>query len=62
MEMKRLELKIEINKKSATISKRSKFKDKLLFFVQTLLIFIKTPLKFKDKFFFGYIKKSIKFF
>ena len=62
MEMKRLELKIEINKKSSTISKRSKFKDKLLFFVHTLLIFIKVPLKFKDKFFFGYIKKSFKFF
>ena len=28
MEMKRLELKVELNKKSANLSKRSKFKDK----------------------------------
>ena len=39
--MKRLELKVELNKKSANLSKRSKFKDKFLFLVNTLLIFIK---------------------
>ena len=61
LEMKRLELKIEINKKFSTISKNLKYKYRFLFFVYTLLIFMKAPLKFKDKFFLGYIKKSFNF-
>ncbi len=61
LEMKRLELKIKLNEKISSISKNSKYKDRFSFFVFTLLIFIKAPLKFQDKFFLGYIKKSFNF-
>jgi len=57
LEMRRFDLKIELNKKFSTLNKK-KFRDKLLFLLFTLSIFIKAPFKFRDKFFLGYIKKS----
>ena len=51
LEMRRLEFKKEINRKFSRISKSSKYKDRFLFFVYTLMIFMKAPYKFKDKFF-----------
>ena len=61
LEMKRLQLKIEINKKFSAISKKLKYSERFLFFFYTLLIFIKAPFKFRDKFFLGYIKRSFNF-
>lgn len=57
LEMRRFDFKIELNKKFSNLNKK-KFRDKLLFLLFTLSIFIKAPFKFRDKFFLGYIKKS----
>ena len=59
LEMKRLDLKVEINKEFLIMSKKSKLKYKVLSFFSILLIFLKTPFKFRDKFFLGYIKRSL---
>lgn len=59
LELKRLELKIEANKKFATINSESKFRDKILLFLIILIIFLRAPFKLRDRFFIGYLKKSL---
>ena len=62
LEKKRLDLKIAINKEFSNMLTKPEFKYKVLSFLSILLIFIKTPFKFRDKFFLGYLKKSLKLF
>ena len=62
LEMKRLDLKIAINKEFSNMITKSKFKYKFLSFLSIFLIFMKTPFKFRDKFFLGYLKKSLNLF
>ena len=59
LEKKRLELKNKLNTKFFILSKESNSKDRFIFFLYTLVIFIKAPFKYRDKFFIGYIKKSL---
>ena len=61
LEMKRLELKIKLKEKFATISSDTKIKDKLLFFFTILIVFLNAPFKFRDRIFLGYLKKSLIF-
>ena len=62
LEMKRLDLKIAIKKEFTNMLNTLKFKYKLLSFLKILLIFMKTPFKFRDRYFLGYIKKSLNLF
>ena len=59
LEIKRLELKIKMKKTySYILGCKSVIKKIKLFFVM-IIIFIKSPFKFRDLFFLGYLKKSI---
>ena len=59
LEMKRLELKIELNKQFTIVESKSKIKDKFVYFFSILIIFLKAPFKFRDRFFLGYLKKAL---
>ncbi len=59
LEIKRLELKIKINKKYAEMLGCNKLIRKIKLFLEMIIIFIKSPYKLRDLFFFGYLKKSI---
>tara|TARA_B100000575_G_C23122786_1_gene649997 strand:+ start:125 stop:1030 length:906 start_codon:yes stop_codon:yes gene_type:complete len=62
LESKRFNLKIQLNQKFSIMKQKLEFKSKLLYFIFILLIFIKTPFKFRDRYFLGYIKKSLYLF
>tara|TARA_B100000212_G_scaffold335774_1_gene308175 strand:+ start:206 stop:1114 length:909 start_codon:yes stop_codon:yes gene_type:complete len=62
LEIKRFNLKIQINEKFSVMSNKLEFKSKLFHFFLILLIFIKTPFKFRDRYFLGYLKKSLYLF
>jgi len=57
LEMKRLELKIEAKKIFDKLIK-TKSKQKLFYFFNILIIFLKAPFKFRDRIFLGYVKSS----
>ena len=59
LEIQRLELKIEMNKKYSDMLVCNKLLRKMRLFFDMIIIFIKTPFKIRDLFFFGYLKKSI---
>ena len=59
LEIKRLELKIKMNKTYSHMVGCKKVIKKIKFFLEILIIFIKSPYKLRDLFFFGYLKKSI---
>ena len=59
LEIKRLELKIKMNKIYSEMLRCKKVKRKIKFFFIILVIFIKSPFKLRDQFFLGYLKKSI---
>ena len=61
LEIKRLELKIKMNKKYTDMLVCKKPLRKINLFFDMLNIFIKSPFKLRDLFFFGYLKKSIIF-
>ena len=58
-EIKRLELKIKMNKTYYDMLSCKKIKGKIKYFFIMISIFIKSPFKLRDLFFFGYLKKSI---
>ena len=59
LEIIRLESKIKMNKKYADMLGCKKILRKMKLFIDMLIIFIKSPFKLRDLFFFGYLKKSI---
>ena len=59
LEIKRLELKIKMNKTYSEMLCCKKSIRKLKLFLEMIIIFIKSPFKLRDLFFFGYLKKSI---
>ena len=59
LEIKRLELKIQMNKKYSDMLCCKKLLTKTKLFFEMIIIFIKSPFKLRDLFFFGYLKKSI---
>ena len=59
LEIKRLELKIKMNKIYGEMLCCKKPIGKIKYFLKMLIIFIKTPYKLRDLFFFGYLKKSL---
>tara|TARA_A100001388_G_C28748504_1_gene490839 strand:+ start:75 stop:983 length:909 start_codon:yes stop_codon:yes gene_type:complete len=61
LEIKRLDLKIKMNNKYSDMLVCKKLLRKINLFLDMLTIFIKSPYKFRDLFFFGYLKKSIIF-
>ncbi len=62
LEMKRLELKIELHKKFAKFATITSIKEKIYYCLFTLIVFFKAPFKLRDKLFLGYIKKSLNSF
>ena len=58
LEIKRLELKIKMNKKYSDMLGCKKLIRKIKLFIEMIIIFIKSPFKLRDLFFFGYLKKS----
>ncbi|ABM72590.1 Hypothetical protein P9515_13831 [Prochlorococcus marinus str. MIT 9515] len=60
LEIKRLDLKIKMHKTYSDMLACKKLTIKIKFFLEMLIIFIKSPFKKRDLFFFGYLKKSIK--
>ena len=61
LEIKRLELKIKMNKKYSDMLGCKKILRKISLFLDIVIIFIKSPFKLRDLFFLGYLKKSIIF-
>ena len=59
LEIKRLESKIKINKIYSEMLLSKKLLRKIKLFFDMIIIFIKSPFKLRDLFFFGYLKKSI---
>ncbi len=59
LEIKRLESKIKMNEKYSDILSCKKLLRKIKLFLEMVIIFIKSPFKLRDLFFFGYLKKSI---
>ena len=59
LEIKRLELKIKMNKTYSDMLVCKKLMRKIKLFLEMIIIFIKSPYKLRDLFFFGYLKKSI---
>jgi len=57
LEIKRLDLKIEVFDIFKKISKLKKFNERILLFCTSILIFLKAPFKFRDFYFLGYLKK-----
>ena len=58
-EIKRLELKIKMKKTYLDMLCCKKIIRKIKLFLDMIIIFIKSPFKLRDLFFFGYLKKSI---
>ena len=61
LEIKRLDSKIKMNKKYTDMLGCKKLIRKINLFLDMVIIFIKSPFKLRDLFFFGYLKKSIIF-
>ncbi len=59
LEIKRLDLKIKMNKTYFDMLGSKKVIKKIKFFFVMLIIFIKSPFKLRDSYFLGYLKKSI---
>ena len=59
LEIKRLELKIKMNKTYSAMLGSKKLMRKIKLFLEMIIIFTKSPYKLRDLFFFGYLKKSI---
>ena len=59
LEIKRLELKIKMNKTYSEMVNCKKVIKKIKFFFIMIIIFIKSPFKLRDLYFLGYLKKSI---
>ena len=59
LEIKRLESKIKMIKIYNNLSACKQLKGKIKFFLIMVFIFIKSPFKLRDRYFFGYLKKSI---
>ena len=59
LEIKRLELKIKMKKTYFDMLGCKKVMKKISLFLYMIVIFIKSPFKLRDLFFFGYLKKSI---
>ena len=59
LEIKRLELKIKMNKTYSDMLSCKKLIKKIKFFLIMVIIFIKSPYKLRDLYFLGYLKKSI---
>ena len=59
LEIKRLELKIKMKNTYSDMLICKKVTRKITLFLNMIIILIKTPFKFRDLFFFGYLKKSI---
>ncbi len=59
LEIKRLELKIKMKKTYTDMLRSKKLIRKINLFLEMIIIFIKSPFKLRDLFFFGYLKKSI---
>ena len=59
LEIKRLELKIKMNKTYSDMLGCNNLLRKIKFFLDMVIIFIKSPFKLRDLFFLGYLKKSI---
>ena len=58
-EIKRLELKIKMNKTYSDMLCCKRLIRKIKLFLDMIIIFFKSPFKLRDLFFFGYLKKSI---
>ena len=59
LEIKRLELKIKMNKTYSDMLVCKKLIKKIKFFFIMVIIFVKSPFKLRDLYFMGYLKKSI---
>ena len=59
LEIKRLEMKIKMNKTYSDMVGCKKLIKKIKFFFVMLSIFIKSPFKLRDRYFLGYLKKSV---
>ena len=59
LEIKRLELKIKMNKTYSDMVICKTLIKKIKFFFIMIIIFIKSPFKLRDLYFLGYLKKSI---
>ncbi len=59
LEIKRLELKIKMKKTYADMLGCKKIMRKIMLLLYMIIIFIKSPFKLRDLFFFGYLRKSI---
>ena len=58
LEIKRLDLKIKMHKTYVDMLGCEKILRRIKLFLDMVIIFIKSPFKLRDLFFFGYLKKS----